>query len=389
MLLLALGKARAARLLKKFDAEELKLLTRSAADLRPVRMSDLETLVEEFAQTFSNGVGFAGTVTEVKNLLSDVMTEEQFAEVLAEAPREGGAGLGARCRAQGRIRCAATSARSIRKPWRSSCRGSIRSSPPTSSARLPPRPATACCAGWSPSRGSRDDAVRAVGGRAAGGSAGGDSSTNSHVGIADILNRLDKTQSEEVLKSLAEVRPEEAKAIKSMLFTFEDVAKLPQQARTMVFDQVPIERLVIALKGTEPDFQAAILSSLASRSRRMVEAELQGGGTPSPRDLAEARRTIVATVLKMIAKGDIRLEAGRRRRRGKRLGLSSQWPRAADKESKTEEPTEKKIRDAAREGQCALLPRGRNARVAARHPRRSPASSSSAASRTSRPRCTA
>ena len=86
VLLLALGKTRAARLLKKFDPEELKLLTRSAADLRPVRMSDLETLVEEFAQTFSNGVGFAGTVTEVKNLLSGVMTEEQFAQVMAEAP---------------------------------------------------------------------------------------------------------------------------------------------------------------------------------------------------------------------------------------------------------------------------------------------------------------
>ena len=128
------------------------------------------------------------------------------------------------------------------------------------------------------------------------------------MGIADILNRLDKSQSEEVLKSLAEIRPEEAKAIKGMLFTFDDVAKLPQQARTAVFDQVPIERLVIALKGTEPDFQAAILSSLASRSRRMVEAELQGGSTPSQRELAEARRAIVDTVLKMIAKGDIQVE---------------------------------------------------------------------------------
>ena len=86
VLLLALGKTRAAKLLKKFDPEELKVLTRSAADLRPVRMSDLETLVEEFAQTFSNGVGFAGTVTEVKNLLSGVMTEEQFAEGMAEVP---------------------------------------------------------------------------------------------------------------------------------------------------------------------------------------------------------------------------------------------------------------------------------------------------------------
>ena len=89
-----------------------------------------------------------------------------------------------------------------------------------------------------------------------------------------------------MLKSLAEVRPDEAKALKSLLFTFEDVAKLSEQARTVVFDQVPIERLVVALKGTEPDFQAAILSSLASRSRRMVEAELQSGGMPSQRDLS-------------------------------------------------------------------------------------------------------
>ena len=40
----------------------------------------------------------------------------------------------------------------------------------------------------------------------------------------------------------------------------------------------------------------------------MVEAELQGGGTPPQRDVAEARRAIVDTVLKMIAKGDIQVE---------------------------------------------------------------------------------
>jgi flagellar motor switch protein FliG len=40
----------------------------------------------------------------------------------------------------------------------------------------------------------------------------------------------------------------------------------------------------------------------------MVEAELQGGSTPSQRDLAEARRAIVDTVLKLIARGDIHIE---------------------------------------------------------------------------------
>ena len=307
VLLLALGKARAAKLLTKFDPEELKLLTRSAADLRPVRMSDLETLVEEFANTFSNGVGFAGTVMEVKNLLSDVMTEEQFAEVLADVP--------------------------VREEpvWEhidalspDTLRGYLGKEHPQTVALILSRVDSSLAANviatFAPEvrnsllcrmvaiKGIGEDAAKALEGVLREDLLASTSTSSSHVGIADILNRLDKAQSTEVLRSLAEVRPEEAKAIKSMLFTFEDVAKLSQQARTAVFDQVPIERLVIALKGTQPDFQATVLSSLASRSRRMVEAELQGGSTPSQRELAEARRAIIDIVLKMIARGDIEVE---------------------------------------------------------------------------------
>jgi flagellar motor switch protein FliG len=39
----------------------------------------------------------------------------------------------------------------------------------------------------------------------------------------------------------------------------------------------------------------------------MVEAELQAGSTAPARDVAEARRAIVDTVLKLAAKGDIEL----------------------------------------------------------------------------------
>jgi flagellar motor switch protein FliG len=39
----------------------------------------------------------------------------------------------------------------------------------------------------------------------------------------------------------------------------------------------------------------------------MVEAELQGGSTAPPREIAQARRAIVDTVLKLAAKGSIEL----------------------------------------------------------------------------------
>jgi flagellar motor switch protein FliG len=130
-----------------------------------------------------------------------------------------------------------------------------------------------------------------------------------HAGIADILNRLERVQSEEMLKSLAEVRPDDARTLKSMLFSFVEVARLPERARTLLLDQVPIERLVMALRGTDAAFQATILSSLAARSRRMVEAELQGGGNAPDREVAAARRAIVDIVLKMMAKGEIVMPA--------------------------------------------------------------------------------
>jgi flagellar motor switch protein FliG len=270
-------------------------------------MSDLERLVEEFAQKFSSGVNFAGTVTEVKDLLSGVMTEEQFAEVLSEAPVK---------EEPVWERVSALSSEALR--------GVLGKEHPQTAAfilsRVDSGLAATVIATFAPEvrnsllcrmiaiKGVGDDAVRALE-SVLREELAATSAQSSHVGIADILNRLDKTQSEEVLKSLAEVRPDEAKALKSLLFTFEDVAKLPAAARTMVLDQVPIERLVAALNGTTPDFQAIILSALASRSRRMVESELQGGSTPSPRDIAESRRSIVDAVLKLVAKGEIQMPA--------------------------------------------------------------------------------
>ena len=88
VLLLALEKSRATQLLKRFEASELKQITRSAAQLKPVSAADLEALVEEFARQFSSGVNFVGTLEEVERLLAGVMTEDQIAEVMSDEQRK-------------------------------------------------------------------------------------------------------------------------------------------------------------------------------------------------------------------------------------------------------------------------------------------------------------
>jgi flagellar motor switch protein FliG len=307
VLLLALGKPRAAKLLKRFDPEELKVLTQLAGDLAPIGASDLEVLVEEFAQKFSSGITFVGTEKEVKSLLSDVMSEDQLAGVMAdddEGPSETPERVWDRI---AKIKEEALRSYLANEHPQTAAVILSRMDPSVAAkvvAALPAQLRNALLIRMLGIKRVAEDAVRAVE-MAVAEDLLAKSSSGSHAGLADILNRLDKTQSDELLKDLAEVRPDDAKTLKGMLFTFVELVNLPPKARTQLLDQVPIERLVAALKGTDSAFQATILSSLAARSRRMVEAELQGDGAASERDVAEARRAIVETVLKMIAKGEI------------------------------------------------------------------------------------
>jgi flagellar motor switch protein FliG len=311
VLLLALGKTKAAQILKRFDADELKLITRSAADLTNITASDLDSLVEEFAKKFATGIKFVGTAKELENLLAAVMTEDEIAEVksggdldkqepvwevisrlkddvlrayLAKEHPQTMALILSRIDSGTAAKIIGT----YPAPQRNDllCRMLVIKEPEAAAMQIVEDTL-------------RDQLIAAQGNAVA----------DVHANIANILNKLDKSQSEDVLRTLAATRPEDAAAVKGMLFSFEDLVSLSPSVRTIIFDQVPIERVVLALRGVDAQFQAAILSSLASRSRRMVESELQNGGSGSAREVAEARRLIVDIVLRMASKGEIDLKA--------------------------------------------------------------------------------
>src|SRR5262249_42383508 len=90
-------------------------------------------------------------------------------------------------------------------------------------------------------------------------------------------------------------------------FTFDDIIKLNPRGRTVLFDKIPTELIVLALKGTDSSFRDAILGSLAARARRIIESELANGGSTAQRDVLKARRTIADTALELASGGEIEL----------------------------------------------------------------------------------
>ena len=83
-LLLAMGKPAAGRLLKHFDSAELKEIARAASGLGTIPASELEVVIEEFADQFAAGMSLLGTANEVEKLLTGILPTEQISEVMAD-----------------------------------------------------------------------------------------------------------------------------------------------------------------------------------------------------------------------------------------------------------------------------------------------------------------
>ena len=83
-ILLTMGKSLAGRLMKHFDPDEIKRITRSAADLKPVPAPALGGLIEEFATQFALGASLVGNAGEVERMLDGVLPKEQIAEIMGD-----------------------------------------------------------------------------------------------------------------------------------------------------------------------------------------------------------------------------------------------------------------------------------------------------------------
>jgi flagellar motor switch protein FliG len=127
------------------------------------------------------------------------------------------------------------------------------------------------------------------------------------VRMATLLNKMDKEQVDTILESLKSGRPGDAAALKRLLFSFEDILKLEQKYRLILFDKVQTEQVMLALRGVDGDLKEIVLSSLGARARRMIESELNGpeAAVEVTKEVMAARRSITETALRLSAAGEI------------------------------------------------------------------------------------
>jgi len=312
ILLLTMGGEGAAKLLKHFSPEELRELRQGAAGGNPVSNAELEEIVSEFQDAFRSGPGLSGLDGELTKLLRSSLSSDELALVFQgedtgidsglpvwyELEQLGPETIGTLLTRE-HPQVAAYALQRIKAEVAAAIVATMEPARRNDVVRrmLAAKPPTEAMGRLIEQR-FRESFVQ--------GSNGAERRAR-HATLAEIVNRMEKTQTEDLLQAIEAAEPEEAVALRKLLFAFEDVLALPRKSRLLLFDAIPTETVTQSLAGAEPDLREAVLSSLGARARRMVEAELSRGEAPNADAVQAARRTIAASALRLSAEGRIDL----------------------------------------------------------------------------------
>jgi len=313
-ILVAMGKPSAGRLLKFFKQEELKALIEAARMLRTIPQGELEKIVAEFEGEFTEGAGLLDSGDTMDNILNDTLTPEEVKAIMAggSAPA-GDVALPVWPRLEQlpaeRLRSILESehpqtaalilsnlrpaaAASTLKTLPRSIRGEVAKRMMTLSAV----PETARQLVEEQMRQKVDEA------------AGARDNSAGQLRVASILNELDKSDLEEVMDEMADAGAQGLDALRSRLFSFEDIPLLSQRSRVALFDTISAETTTLSLRGASPELVEAVLSSIGARTRRMIEAELKDAvGNVSADDVNTARRNIASAAVRLSSEGSVEL----------------------------------------------------------------------------------
>ncbi len=306
-----LGPPAAGRLLKHFAQPDLRMLARAAAGLGAVAPATLDRIVDEFATDFSSGTNLLGDAGQARTLLAEALPAAEVDEFIDAA-------LGEEddvWRALGKISESAiarflTAERPATATYILSRLDSQLAARIVSALPRERRNAALCGLiapySISPLAGEIVEAAVRDMLKATENAAGGDKGP---ARIAEIINNLEPEAANDVMRAIGENRPKDAAILKTMLFSFNDLPRLSERARALLFDRASIDIVVMALRGVDADFRNAVLSSMPSRGRRLVEGELTSGASAPAKDIAKARKAIADIVLGMASRNEIEIPA--------------------------------------------------------------------------------
>jgi flagellar motor switch protein FliG len=126
--------------------------------------------------------------------------------------------------------------------------------------------------------------------------------------VSEMFNRLDSATSKEILEAIEQNSPSLVETIRHLMFVFEDLLLLSQDAIKEVLGKVDRKILTVALKGTSEQLKTHFLQVMSQRGAEMLKEDMEALGPVKIKEVEAAQQQIIAVVRQLEAEGTISLK---------------------------------------------------------------------------------
>lgn len=128
-----------------------------------------------------------------------------------------------------------------------------------------------------------------------------------HEAMADMFNALDRSTEEALLTALDQCAPESAERIRSLMFTFADLAGLLPAAISVIVRNADKREMALALKGAPEEMRQLFFGTMTERAAKLLREDMAGMGPVRARDCEEAQSALVRLAKSLADTGEIML----------------------------------------------------------------------------------
>jgi flagellar motor switch protein FliG len=121
--------------------------------------------------------------------------------------------------------------------------------------------------------------------------------------VAELLNRLDQTESRGILEEIEQNEPKVAIGIRELMFTFEDLLTVPAESIREFVSAADKKVLAMSLKGGKDNIKAHLFKAMSSRAVEMLKEDMEAMGPVRLRDVGAAQQELLALARQLESEG--------------------------------------------------------------------------------------
>ena len=123
--------------------------------------------------------------------------------------------------------------------------------------------------------------------------------------VADIVNAMDRETSQSVLSEIENKNSELHHKIKELLFVFDDLVDIDNKGMQAILREVSSDILAVALRGADPAVGERIYSNMSKRAAEILREDMEARGPVKLTEVEAAQREIVSIAQKLAEEGTI------------------------------------------------------------------------------------